>query len=142
MSKSSRPVAVINYDRTNIRWILNIVISNFTCVNWPFLAVPHAPTSNFVQFIQNQFKGNLSVYRQLAQKLKMQNHKSKLQFLKFSGTKWFISWTMFMWFCVAPGRNYMYFEDENKNADFLPEAVFSIIASIFGWFYFFTEPKI
>ena len=42
-----------------------------------------------------------------------------------------------MWFCVAPGRNYMYFEDENKNADFLPEAVFSIIASIFGWFYFF-----
>ena len=40
-----------------------------------------------------------------------------------------------MWFCVSPGRGYLYFE--SKIADYQAEAAICIVTTIFGGFYFF-----
>merc|ERR1711978_107234 len=57
---------------------------------------------------------------------------------KMDKINWFISWTMFMWFCVSPNRGYLYFKEASSLLpDFEAEAVICIMTTIFGGFYFF-----
>merc|ERR1712117_201474 len=65
------------------------------------------------------------------------NSKKFSEYLNYSKINFFISWTMFMWFCTSPGQNYMYFKSGSTDGDSKTLAVFAIITSIFGWFYFF-----
>ena len=63
---------------------------------------------------------------------------NRLYYLKFTKINWFISWTMFMWFCVSPSRGYLYFKEANPvYPDFEAEAVICIMTTIFGGLYFF-----
>ena len=68
------------------------------------------------------------------------NSKKFSGYLNYSKINYFISWTMFMWFCTSPGQNYLYFKSGSTDGDSKTLAVFAIITSIFGWFYFATSP--
>merc|ERR1711976_385152 len=62
-------------------------------------------------------------------KFSMQQH-----WLKYQKINFFISWTMYMWVCCAPGEGYNYFGSSSNDLTF---AIFTIVTTVFGWLWFF-----